>query len=167
MSDRLTLAAKARALIDESDLRAVRAGLREIAEALEASSKLPRTTMDDLCEAASRPFVDALRDKLLLEATNHNDFSTILPAAKEMLCCCIVEGWLSPTEVAAEPKYAPDRTIIARDIGNDLPDMVERFAQEYGRTGCLLMLEPDARGLVILRRQFPEFYDDDGDTIDA
>ena len=75
MSDRLTLAAKARALIDESDPNAVRVGLREIAEALETTGKLAPTAMRDLLKVAHQPFVDELRDKLLLAAMEKDKFA--------------------------------------------------------------------------------------------
>jgi hypothetical protein len=169
MSDRLTLAVKARALIGEDDPNTVRAGLREIAEALEATGKMPRAAINDLRQLVNQPFVDALRDKLLLAAINDSRFDTILSTVLEMLCCCIVEGWLSSGEAAAEPNYpGPDRTVVARDLGNDLPHEVERWAQEHGRTGCLLALEPDARGWEILDREFSEdFEDDDGDMVES
>jgi hypothetical protein len=166
MSDRLTLAAKARALIAETDPNAVRDGLREIAEALEATGKMARTPMHDIYEAADRPFVDALPEKLFLAAIEKNRFDTILPAVLEMLCWCITEVWLSPAENVAEGWHVatPDRTVVARDLGNELPDMVERWAQEHGRAGWSGTLEPDARGWVILKRDFPEWFDDDSDT---
>jgi hypothetical protein len=75
MTDKLTLAAKARALIDETDPDAVRQGLREIADALEANRKLPPSAMRDIHEAAEQPFVDALRDRLFLAAMDDDRFN--------------------------------------------------------------------------------------------
>jgi hypothetical protein len=82
MSDKLALAAKARAMIEQTDGNAVRAGLHEIAEALEATGRLPDMAMHDFYEAADRPFVDALHDKLLLAAIYDSDFGTIISALR-------------------------------------------------------------------------------------
>jgi hypothetical protein len=100
-----------------------RAALEELSAALEK-----------LSAAADRPSVDALLDRLLCAmaaAATSSKFDLRLEATLALLCYHIVEGW-EADRATVDGCEVPDRMTVARDLGADLPQMVERWVKEHG-----------------------------------
>jgi hypothetical protein len=91
-----------------------------------------------------------MREELMLIVTeplrqpnsDGDAFFEALEATLDTLCYLITEGWLTAAEkvelpdLSEQPHYdVTDRAEMARSIGADLPERVERWAAAHGRSG--------------------------------
>jgi hypothetical protein len=112
-------------------------------------SEPERDPLEELRDIASQPFISAVCEQLIRATfTGRYNFDLSLEAAIDLLCFLITEGWLSPGEKAVTPGYDSyaDRAEMARIIGSELPERVEKWWAAHGRAG-ICNGDPDPLGM--------------------
>jgi hypothetical protein len=112
-------------------------------------SEPERAPLEELRDIANQPFISAMCEQLIRATrTDALNFDLSLEAAIDLLCFYLTEGWLSPGEKAATRGYdgCADRADMARTIGSELPDRVEKWWAAHGRAG-VVSGDPDPLGM--------------------